>query len=127
METISSYISCRSFNGICIPLPIQTAYLRSYAEAKGMTLSMPNVEWTNSIFYSKFISLINDNNQYQIAICSIFMLDFIAIEKEMDKNTNSKLLHFPLENKILKLEEAFTYYKKYIEIRALGKDSWDFI
>ena len=31
MEILTSYISCRQINGICIPLPIQTTYLRSYA------------------------------------------------------------------------------------------------
>ena len=127
MKILSSYVSCRNINGICIPLPIQTNYLRSYANNKNMILSMPNVEWTNSKSYSKLITLINDKNIQEIAICSIFMVNFDEIEPKIKNAQIFKEFHFPLENKIFNLEESFEYYKTYIKLRKLSKNHCNFI
>ena len=127
MRDLTSYISCRNLNGICIPLPIQTNFLRSYSETKNMILSMPNVEWTNSLDYPKLLTLINDNQIKEIAICSIFMIDFLKLEKEFKEFKNTIIFHFPLENKILNFEESVHYYKIYQNLRLLSKDICDFI
>lgn len=126
MEILTSYISCRQINGICIPLPIQTTYLRSYAVSKNKILSMPNVEWTNSSGYSKLFSLIIDKDIKEIAICSVFMVDFMMLEKEVDILKENTIFHFPLENKVLNLKASIKYYKTYIQLRELSKSICNF-
>lgn len=126
MNILTSYISCRNINGICIPLPIQTSYLRSYAVTKNKNLSMPNVEWTNSSSYSKLISLILDKNTKEIAICSLFMVNFQKLEEQIEIPKKSTIFHFPLENKIFNLKDSIEYYKTYINLRELSESICNF-
>ena len=117
---LHSYVNTRDVNGISIPLPIQTVYLRNYAKTNNYTLSFPNVEWTNSNSYYCLKNLLFNKKVDNICVCSIFLIQFNMFKsiKYTDiANAKHTLLHYPLEQKILTLKESIKYYDKYMQIR----------
>ena len=89
-----------------IPLPIQSTYLRNYANTIGLIFVLPRVEWNITGIYFELTKMILEGNM-NIAMCSIAMLpDDNKILRELLSINKEIKYHFPLENMKLNADEA---------------------
>ena len=115
------YLTSRSKHGIAIPIPIQTVYLRSYAESNNFIFSMPRMDWAETDSYKTLFELVENPDVCNIAICSLFMVNFIEFEKSfMTQNKDQTIFHFPLESKIFCLDESIAYFKEYQLLKSIA-------
>jgi sporadic carbohydrate cluster protein (TIGR04323 family) len=122
-----TYSLPRSFYGMNIPLPIQSAYLRDYANRNGLQFSLPLTEICFHNSYHVLIKMLARHKEMNIHIgmSSILMLP------HYDRNLLNFILnvrdncftkwYFPLENICLNSEDIKVWSDKFIKLQNISR------
>lgn len=119
-----TYTLPRIFENMNIPIPIQSLYLRSYAERNNFQFTLPQTEITfkNSYHILKEIMLnLEGEEQSNIAMTSILILpvrNSKALEEIIKINKTIKW-HFPLENLIMSNGELMQWSKWFQKVNKI--------
>ena len=123
MKNLFAYTLPREFEKINIPIPVQSTYLRTYAEKMDLIYNLPQTEICFRQSYHILKTLIRhvelNNTEPNIGMISILMLPIREYEKlkEIIKLEQNIVWHFPLEGLVLKSNEVLDWSKWYIEIK----------
>lgn len=123
MKNLYAYTLPREFEKINIPIPVQSTYLRTYAEKKKLIYKLPQTEICFRHSYHILKNLIRhvqiNETEANIGMTSILMLPVRENEKlnEIIKSENEIIWHFPLENLVLKSNQVLEWASWYIEIK----------
>ena len=100
-KILHTYSFSREFKGLNIPLPVQSTYLRTYANSKDFIFSLPRVEWVQKGVYVELYTLLFDNTVENICMTSVLMLPVTDNFIHDLTACTTQHFHFPLENIIL--------------------------
>lgn len=112
-KTLYTYSLPRSFRGLKIPLPVQSTYLRTYADAHDFIFTLPRVEWVQKCVFIELYGLLFDAHVHHICMTSVLMLPTTDIFIADLARCRVRDFHFPLENFILTPQELSDYLLEY--------------
>ena len=126
MRVLTTYTLPRPFYGYNIPISIQSAYLRDYANRQGFRFSLPVTEivTTNSYVMLRGIFSSEGDNLTDLAVVSGFVLPLsdpdkmTALFSEFIARQDVKF-HLVLEAKVLSAKELLQWADELMTIRAL--------
>ena len=120
---LHAYSLPRPFDGLNIPLPVQSCFLRNYAKNKGYFFVLPAVEWCIDGLYIQLRKLMSTENVSEIGMTSIKMLPLM---KEQQLNnlldcSQEVNFHCVLENLIINNYNLPEYAKEYRSLAKLSE------
>ena len=106
-KSLYTYSVPREFYAMNIPIAIQSAYLRQYANDNNFKFHLPIVEWFKEDIYINFFEILENNKLEHFASTSIFILPLQKTEllSTLRKKENPVIFHFPLEKLILNIDQ----------------------
>lgn len=126
MKTLFTYTLPRPFFGYNIPIAIQSAFIRDYANKNNLLFSLPSTEITKDNCYSIFINLISSKklkienigviSGYVFPINNLNFLKEILLKYNKNKNLN---IHLALENIVLKPTEFIDWSQSIVTLHKL--------
>jgi len=109
-NTLHTYSHARPFKGLNIPLPLQSTYLRHYANARGYIFSLPIVEWCIDGVFLELFQLMSKSCVKDIALTSCLMLPSPDhIDDSFFSLRENLRFPFVLENQIINSKEVKAY------------------
>ena len=122
-----SYVNPQNVNGICVPIPIQTNFIRTYCEKNKYPLPLPSCE---ILFLGNYTILENVimSESTDILMISNFMIPskkFISNFKNKIELVNKKL-HFILERDVVELQDLIDYIKTRDSLNEITSSSNDY-
>lgn len=113
----------RVFNGLNIPISIQSVYMRDYCSKMNLTYSLPQTEicYKDNYYILKKIIHNNKNDEFNLIMSSILMLPIhnFAMLKQIVTINDLIKWHFPLEGliidnkEIIEWSDNFNQFKNY--------------
>ena len=125
MKRLVTYSMPRSFFGMNIPIPIQSAYLRDYASRNNLAFSLPVTE---VCFGGSFYALSNiframvEGEHFGAVSLLTLPLDNEPVFFELLSLTSKKHIyfHFPLEGFYGDLKTVISWREDFITLRSLS-------
>ena len=122
---IITYTLARSFNGLNIPISIQSTYMRDYCRKKNISYVLPQTEICYKDNYYILNKLILNNSQEDILLIMTSILMLPINNEELLKSIlikNSKIIwHFPLEGKILDNDSLINWITNFNHLNKYKK------
>ena len=122
-KLLYSYSMPRPFKGLNIPLPLQTIFMRDYANAERLKFVLPRVEWCMKDIYFVLESMILSDKINDIAMTSIFILPSEKSYrlKSLFEIKRNLTLHFPLEGLKVPADEIIEVLENYEELNNISR------
>ncbi len=125
MTKFVTYSMPRSFFGMNIPIPIQSAYLRDYASRNKLAFSLPVTEVCfGGSFYalSNIFRTLADGEHFGAVSLLTLPLDHESVFLELLNFTSKKNIsfHFPLEGFCGDLNAVMSWREDFITLRRLS-------
>lgn len=121
-----SYVNTQYINGICVPLPIQTNFIRVYCDKNKFPVPLPACEILllgNYVMLEKSLS----SDATDLLMISNFLIPskkFIG-DLKLKKSGLVKRVHFILERDIVELGNMYDYLSKKNLLNSMTKNSID--
>ncbi len=124
MNKNATYVNSKRTNRICIPLPIQAAYIRLYCKNTGFVMPLPSNEVGLLGNYPVLFSLLHSDYE------NIFFTSHLLIPDNYRVSCNDKSetkLHFILEKTIITVREMNAFIIERDLINCLSKSDYHFV
>jgi sporadic carbohydrate cluster protein (TIGR04323 family) len=118
-KTTASYAYTREINGVCIPLPIQTAYIRNFLSNLNVQFSLPHVEITHATGFPILRKLLIESRE-SISFCSILIFPTDKSIRDILKNEITTKFIFCMENLIFSQQELITFLDNRDEMKMIS-------
>ncbi len=117
LKSLHSYSIPRACNGLNIPIALQSACQRDYANKNGFTFILPKVEWCITNIYKVLYEMVTDSTISHISMCSFLMLPDLKRRHLYTRLERKGLTyHFVLENATVEATGLLDYNKKMFEL-----------
>ena len=124
MKSIKPYVLPRPFGGFNIPIPLQTSYIKQYAEQNNYKFILPVAELARANSYHIIKDFLRSNNKFEIGVVSIFVfpIENKALMNSIFKSYRKKRIkiHAILESKIFSTNEILPWSEEISELRSLS-------
>ena len=126
-KIFKSYVNPQHINGICVPLPIQTNFIRTYCERNKYPLSLPSCEILFLGNYTMLEKVIR-SDATDVLMISNFLIPskkFISDLKNKIELAN-KRLHFILERDVIESRDLLNYIKTKESLNKIASSPKDY-
>jgi sporadic carbohydrate cluster protein (TIGR04323 family) len=123
MPVLTTYTMPRPFHGFNIPIAIQSAYLKDYAQRSGFTFSLPITELTTSKSYALLRKILANNEETTLNLGVVSAFAFPVRNLQMMNDiflpyiSSDAIVHFPLESLTLNFKELLSWSELHISIQ----------
>jgi len=130
LMTIATYTMPRSFNGMVIPISVQSCYIRDYCLRNLLQFSLPITEMCKPLSFVALHQIIQETSasfdELIIIVCSLFVFEEILEIPSFPRELLGNIcIHSVLENSILDFGEVLSYIEEAKDIQSLENSLFD--